>query len=816
MLFLFRLIKNNILLPHKLFTMKKATSFLLLLLCLTNANVMAQVKGYLLDEQKKAFVNTPVFLSNGAQSRSNEQGYFEFKNILKGKYTLSIQLMEQLVSIKSFEVINELAITDLGNIVVSKNIQLKEAVILDQTNQNGIERLPEIRDNVIYAGKKNEVVRLNSSTANLAQNNSRQIFAKVPGVHVWESDGSGVQMGIATRGLSPNRMWEFNTRQNGYDISSDPFGYPEAYYTPSVESLNRIEVIRGAASLQYGPQFGGVVNYIKKQSITNKKIGVESVQTFGSNKMFSSFNAIGGTLGKFSYYTNINYRRSDGWRENNDYNTVNGYVNMGYAFTKKLKVSVEFSKMNQLVHQPGGITDSLFAINPKASTRSRNWFNLNWNIPALNVEYAINSKNLLNIKAFGLIGFRNSIGNLDATNNPDTANSITGIYKNRRIDVDEYKNYGVEARHLYSYTLGKQKQNLAFGMRYYKGKTLRYRNTFGSRGSNYDLNVESNTRSLDQTFTTENIAFFAEQLFRITPRFSINHGIRLENLINTSEGKYTATAINPLTKSKRNFWLFGVGSEYKLNSSIQFYGNISQAYRPILFSDLTPATNDSIDPNLKDSKGYNADLGIRGTFRNLLNFDISTYYMFYGDRVGTYSIGPKNYRTNIGNSVSKGIEAFVEFTPTNLIQNNKMGAISLFVSSSFINAFYKTWNNPDPSKSLAGKEVENAPDYIHRFGLTYSYKMLSTTFQGSAVGGTFADALNTQKANANAQVGYIPSYQVFDWSIQVKLKHQIQLNAGVNNLSNKAYFTRRGGGYPGPGLLPAEGRIAYLGIGIKI
>ena len=71
-------------------------------------------------------------------------------------------------------------------------------------------------------------------------------------------------------------------------------------------------------------------------------------------------------------------------------------------------------------------------------------------------------------------------------------------------------------------------------------------------------------------------------------------------------------------------------------------------------------------------------------------------------------------------------------------------------------------------------------------------------------------------SSANGQVGYIPEYQVYDWSFQLKLKHGLQVNGGINNLANTAYFTRRAGGYPGPGLLPAEGRIWYVGVGVKL
>ena len=123
-------------------------------------------------------------------------------------------------------------------------------VIGQQQAQNGLRRLADVENMAIYAGKKNEVVVLSGINANLATNNSRQIYAKVPGINIIENDAAGIQLGIATRGLNPNRTTEFNTRQNGYDISADPIGYPESYYTPPTEAIDRIEIVRGAASLQ--------------------------------------------------------------------------------------------------------------------------------------------------------------------------------------------------------------------------------------------------------------------------------------------------------------------------------------------------------------------------------------------------------------------------------------------------------------------------------------------------------------------------------------------------------------------------------------
>ena len=158
------------------------------------------------------------------------------------------------------------------NLDTLKMIQLPSVEVVNKLSTEEVKRMPEINGTVIVSGKKNEVLMVKNSAVDLSSNNARLIFAKVPGLSVWENDASGMQVNVATRGLSPNRSWEFNVRQNGYDISSDAFGYPEAYYTPPMEAVEKIESVRGAASLQYGTQFGGLLNFVMKKSLGDKPL----------------------------------------------------------------------------------------------------------------------------------------------------------------------------------------------------------------------------------------------------------------------------------------------------------------------------------------------------------------------------------------------------------------------------------------------------------------------------------------------------------------------------------------------------------------
>ena len=89
--------------------------------------------------------------------------------------------------------------------------------------------MPDVKDGIIYAGKKNEVILVDSLDANKAINNTRQILGRIPGLNIVETETGGFTAnGISTRGLNPTQSIEMNTRQDGYNISGDVFGYNES------------------------------------------------------------------------------------------------------------------------------------------------------------------------------------------------------------------------------------------------------------------------------------------------------------------------------------------------------------------------------------------------------------------------------------------------------------------------------------------------------------------------------------------------------------------------------------------------------------
>jgi Fe(3+) dicitrate transport protein len=182
-----------------------------------------------------------------------------------------------------------------------------------------------------------------------------------------------------------------------------------------------------------------------------------------------------------------------------------------------------------------------------------------------------------------------------------------------------------------------------------------------------------------------------------------------------------------------------------------------------------------------------------------------------------------NFRTNVGNSQSKGVEALVEFSPTKVwMKNSTIGHLTFFSSIAIIQAQYANFNiisrqgNQLVETSLHDKKVENAPNNIIRTGLTYTKKAFTFTTQYSYVSEAFSDANNTVAPTANGVNGLIPSYQLVDVSGTYKFSEKFFVKSGINNVFSEKYFTRRASGYPGPGMMPAEPRNFFITVGVKL
>lgn len=767
------------------------------------------INGDIIDNAKVTL--TPVPHGQAVTVYSNGAGEFVFSALSPGVYRLSViksgfSPVEREVNLSASE--EQRVTLPLSPQGATVSVTVLPGDERPHNDFNGLARMSEVQGMALYAGKKNEVLVLDNLNANLALGNTRQVFAKVPGTNIWENDGSGLQVGISSRGLDPNRSWEVNSRQNGYDITADIFGYPEAYFTPPLEAVERIEVVRGASSLQYGAQFGGIVNYVLREAPPDRRFTFKTEQTGGTNGLFNSHNWLGGTLGRVSYNGYYQHRQANGWRDNSGFEANTGFAAIGYEVSDRLRIKLEVTDMQYLLQMAGGLTDELFERDPRMSLRPGNWFKLYWFLPALKIEYDIDSSTRLSVNAYGLRGTRYSLFNDKPVALPDGQINFDDPTVPRTLFKDRFRNHGVETRLLRNYQLLGSVSTLAAGFRYYNGKTLR-QHGFGFPGSEprFDLFIPDVFRNLH--FRTINLAGFAENIFRLTDKFSITPGFRFDHIDSTAKG----APIEGTRKQSRAIPLFGLGMAYRVSEQTQFYVNISQAYRATLFNDnWRPDPTIVVDPNLKDMTGYVFDYGWRGTHGDWLHFDLGGFYLKYGNRLGllTRSDGAGqtvSIWTNVSDSRNVGVETFAE---ADLLRAagvpEARGSLSLFSSIAWINSRYL-------GGSVRGNRVELAPEAIVRAGLTYQVAGFSATIQHSRVGDQFTNATNTLFSVDGTQ-GLIPAYRLWDMSGSYSLRQYV-MRAGINNLGDAHYFNRRATSYPGPGVIPADGRSVYASVGLR-
>lgn len=801
------------------------------------------ISGYITDSTTgEPLSEVAIFEENSGESyEPNEKGYFQIQNLSYGKYNLFFFALGYEITNRIIQLGSE---NEVLNIQLSKlSGELSEVAVVNQREQIfSIKRLREVEGTSIYAGKKNEVVDLSQMTVNASSNNARQIYSQVSGLNIFESDDAGLQLNIGGRGLDPNRSSNFNIRQNGYDISADVLGYPESYYTPPAEALEEIQIIRGAASLQYGTQFGGLVNFRMKTPVDDKVAEFTTRQSIGSNALFTSHNSVNGTYKNLGYLGYYNYKKGNSFRPNSEFKSDNVYLFTEYSLSDKTSLSADFTYLGYLAQQPGGLTDAQFYNNPEFSNRERNWFEVDWKLASLKLDHRFTYQSRLSVTAFGLNASRKSVGfRTNRVSQQDDPNEP------RDLILGDFNNLGLETRFLQRYKLWNKNAVFLVGSKYYQSKNTSVQGP-GTASSEADFSLADEEfpnypRQSDFTFPNQNLALFGEHIFYVKDNFSITPGFRFEYIKTRSQGTYKRVnfdlAGNPIQNQtfeeektfERNFVLLGIGLSYQPNLNTDLYGNFSQNYRSVTFNDIR-IINPSfqVDPNITDESGFSSDFGIRGTIGDVISYEVGVFGLLYENRLGevlraetrTNADGEQEetgrivrFRGNIGEAFMYGLESLIEldlFSVFSTTSPNKK--LTIFANTAVTQSEYLDSEIP----GIKGNDVEFVPTLNLKTGINFGLKNLLGSVQYTFISKQFTDASNALqnvRDNQSGIKGEIPAYDVLDLSLSWSYK-QFSLESGINNILNSSYFTRRATGYPGPGIIPSPPRTFYTTVEIKI
>ena len=695
--------------------------------------------------------------------------------------------------------------------------------------------LPPVEGTKINAGKKTSFVKPEEFPT-FAGNDYREAMATTPGILVSEEPQSPI-INFGYRGLNSQRSEFTQVLKDGVSIKNEQFGFPETHYTPILDAVQRIELIRAGAALQYGPQPGGAINFVMKMPRTDAPFHFTTRNVFGSYDYYRNYTEVDGTVGPFGYFLYYDHRQQDGFREaNSDYRLDGGSPRFVLDVTRDSQFILTLDFYNEEHGEPGGMRrreevnppNSVFIEDGFTQTsRFFDRFQLERYFATLEYQKFFSERTELEIKAFG--GYlsrwskRQRGGGFGTLPSGDAANT------NSIQDREDWTE-GVDARMRHDYNLFNDISTIAGGIYFYHALQDRT----DERGETPDAD-DGMLRNLN-TGETWDGAIFAENRFHFG-RLSIVPGMRLEflnqsvdeqlNLAKTGNGEPLASQSDfnfvPLFGLGLGFVLVegepilapapvagGKGAETKNPPApivtgfgpprVELYGTVSQAYRPITYGELVPTGASSVvNGNLKEGNALQFEYGVRGKPWPFLNFDVGGFYFTFTDQVGEVIL-PNGFTStqNVGDSRYIGFEAATELDILSLINGgapSPYGNLTLYGNVTLLDAEFTSGPND-------GLVPAYAPEYQVKTGLIYSYK---NTFKLAMLGTLVDDEFGD---DGDSFEGFIPAYNVWDLTAEFRFwKGRAGVFAGIRNVFNESYW----GEVREEGIMPALPRNYYGG-----
>jgi Fe(3+) dicitrate transport protein len=656
--------------------------------------------------------------------------------------------------------------------------------------------LPATQGTQVYTGKKTTVTYL-ENRPQVQNNNYRQVFSQTPGLLIAEHTNVA-QINMNYRGIGdPHESEQLLNLKNGIPQAADWFGYSTLYALPPMESVGRVEFIRGGSSLLYGPQPGPVVNYVTKRPPTDKKITGSSQQVAGSDGLYSTYNTVGGTVDRVGYSLNYYHKQQDGTRDNADSTVNGGNIQIALDADKSTRWFLEFNIFDAESGEPGRLSAAQYALERDTTTTPSDRIFTQRHSGSLTIEHDISEDTLLITKAWA--GYQERLSRRSGAANTSAT-----------IDSREFQFGGADARILHNYELWGNKHTLTGGFTVYSADNPRNREI-----ATGDPLTTDGVQVFDSDNTTNYGAYFVENKFTLG-NLSIVPSLRVENIAvnvkentsNLARGPQEADYIQVVP-------LLGLALEYNLGKQNAVYANASQGYRPQTYDALlNPTVNAQPNSNLEESKTWTYELGFRGQPTTWMTYDTSVFYTDYDNYFETTGAGANTITSNSGRAIFQGWEAAMEIDFVGLYDslNNsdvsrRFGTISAYSNISLLSAQFVAGTND-------GREPGYAPEYVYKTGTIYRYSDKVKI----ALIGTMLGNHDWQDSNAPANgIDEIPAYGVWDLTGEFAIyKDYVKLLGGINNLFDEDYFSRvRGGAGVGNGIEPAARRNFYVGVNVS-
>jgi len=602
---------------------------------------------------------------------------------------------------------------------------------------------------------------------------TEDILRRIPGINIKSEEETAIVANFGIRGLSASESKSL-LLEDGVPVAPGLFIGNDRYFNPRIQRIEQIEVLKGSASLRYGPStIGGVVNYQTK----TPDDGVKLTGRAGSFNMQELSIEAGGKNAAEDAFAGVvaTYAKSDGFMHK-DYEMTDVMAKAGVIFGNDQKLGIKVSRYeNDANISYRGLLLGDYQRGEDYNPAPDDYFLTDRTAFDVNHEWAISDTAILKTVFYwsemSRDYWRYSV-DTDASNEAGRWVYTDALTGNNRA----FERQGFETRLNLDHRLFGMDTNSEFGLR------------FMQEESN-DTRIRA-IRSADRTGINDrhrqdsanSVAAYAQSRIEINDRFAVTPGVRIESYEQKREILSNSSASANTSNTEV---LPGVGATYDLSDSDQVYGGVYRAF--------SPATNgvalDGLaDQQLDAERSTNYELGLRGK-KTDITYEVAAFFMDFSNQVVTGNSNPNLSQSNAGKTRHYGMEL----------------ALAYDIGGGFNIDSNATWvpTSDFETGSNAGNRLPYAPKIVANVALRYQADALNTALSVHHRGEQYGDAANTQDIPDNAAGGIwgglMPSYTVFDLTTQYNIADNLKVFGSIKNLTNKQYITGlRQGIYVGP------------------
>ena len=596
----------------------------------------------------------------------------------------------------------------------------------------------------------------------------QDVLKTVPGVNVRGDEGGlGSIPNIGIRGLNPSRSSKVLLLEDGAPIQPSLFISNASYYSPPVEQIDGIEVLKGASGLKYGPSnIGGVVNYLSKTPAPGFKLtgkvgnyGYRLAELEAGGKS-SSNGAIGGI--------NLIQSESNGY-QGNGFKMYDILVKGGMEIAQNQWLSLKYT------HYDNNINTSYVGLRPNQySTHSRD-------NPAPNDRF-ITQRNAVDLNHAIEISPETKINTLmywSRLSRDYWRQSIvkrtqeSTVFRVCNVGADclvgrnrEFQMLGIDSRVGHAYKALGISNEAEFGLRMHtesqinqvvSSKTLAYSGRLTSQEDN----------------KANSVAVYAQNRFLLSKDFALIPGVRVESYNQTRSNAATGKA----GSAKNVETIPQIGATWQLVPQVQAYGSVYKGFAP---AQLATAIDDKgVDQQLAPERSTNTELGLRGR-SGAFTYDSAIFSMNFSNQIVNQSLAAGISKANGGKSLHQGAEMSLAYAlggGWGINGNATYIPVAKFVGTS--------------SLGRDGNRIPYTPKLTSNLGVSYEKNGFNTLVNLNYVSTQYADSANTVAQNAIGTLGEVPAFTTVNWSANYAINKDWKVFGVINNVFNKRYISSR-------------------------